>query len=277
MRKAGNEERMNTNLPIRTLLAEPKTTEHVRNEEALRNHGKFSLVSCVDNGYSVLECMQKEEIDLVLMDLLMPQMDGLGVLHAMQDTPVEQRPVVILLTPVISELILKEAFRLGAIYAISKPFNPSDIAERVLNIYAIACNQDEDEKKAILIADDNMRPYIQDWLRKFEISPSILGYRFLLLAIEYYILYCEARPSITKEIYPYIANTQGTSPSNVERAIRHALHSTWDRADKKIWAGLLDREDYVRKNPSNGEFICISADKIIQQMREANVKLFFSK
>ena len=267
---------MEASLPIRTILAEPKTTEHKRNEAALRDHNSFSLISCVNDGINLMNALRTNEVDLLLMDLLIPRMDGLLILKKLNEEAGERKPIVILLTPVISELILKEAFRLGAVYAIGKPFNPHDMVDRVYNIYSIVSARGETENKGILVTDDSVRPYIRDWLQRFEISPGILGYRFLFLAIEYYILHYGAKPSITKEVYPYVAKVQGsTSPSNVERAIRHALHSTWERCDPQKWADLLEKTEYVKKRPSNGEFISISAEKIINTMREAKVSMFY--
>lgn len=268
---------MNIDLPIRTLLAESKTAEHNRNLNALNKNEKFLMLPPAHDGVNTVKLVQENEPKLLLMDLLLPQLDGLGVLGRLLEMPKEKHPVIILITPVISELILKEAFRLGAVYALSKPFSPSDMVDRIYSIYSIIKAKEESDQ-GMLITDDDIRPFIREWLSCFEIPTGKLGYRFLFLAIEYYILHYEKHVSFTKEVYPYIARVHNTTGSNVERSIRHALHRTWEKSeDKRKWASYLEREEYARsKAPSNGDFISGSTEKIIERMRETGIRMFYS-
>lgn len=223
------------------------------------------------NGADALRLLNEKQVDVLLLDMIMPQLDGFGVLEQMQLLPAESRPRVIALTALSREDFIHRALRLGVDYYMVKPADMQAIAARV---------RDAARQQDIVTADPLPFPVtarsVDDRLSNIFLSlgipAHIKGYQFLREAVKLVLENPDSINRITKELYPTIARRFGTSASKVERAIRHAIEVGWSRGrveslNRAFGCRVATPED----KPTNGEFIALIADKLSleEQQRSA--------
>ena len=187
---------------------------------------ELELVGQAADGQEIYKIIKEKEPDVVLLDIIMPKMDGITVMEKLNEDPsVRKRPAFIIISAVGQERIIEDAFRLGACYYIMKPF-------------------------------DNI-------IHEIGVPAHIKGYQYLRDAIMMSVEDMEMLNSITKILYPTIAKKHQTTPSRVERAIRHAIEVAWSRGKMDTIDALFG---YTVSNgkgkPTNSEFIALIADKI---------------
>jgi len=236
----------------------------------IRNENGMEIVGTAGNGEDAVEMIRSSSPDVVLLDLIMPKMDGLGVLEKLkEDKCLKKMPTVIVISAVGQEDVTEDAFALGANYYLMKPFNNDMLLSRLRSI------QDKTEKKMspIQLSNTNDRHWtyenrdletdVTNMIHEIGVPAHIKGYQYLRDAIMMSVEDMEMLNSITKVLYPTIAKNHQTTPSRVERAIRHAIEVAWSR-------GKMDTIDelfgYTVSNgkgkPTNSEFIALISDKI---------------
>ncbi len=236
-------------------------------EDILLSDEEITVVGKAEDGLETLKMIEETKPDLLLLDLIMPRLDGLGVLERLQDKREQDTPDVIVVSGISQERVTDTAFCLGASYYLLKPFDHDMILRHVkkfkpgarTGIFAGAKNQSRKEKmdKYTLESD------VTNIIHEIGVPAHIKGYQYLRDAIMMSVDDTEMLNSITKVLYPSIAKQHGTTPSRVERAIRHAIEVAWSR-------GKVDTIDelfgYTVNNgkgkPTNSEFVALIADKI---------------
>jgi len=220
----------------------------------------FNVVDVCSNGLEVLEVLEQKPVDVLLLDLIMPHMDGIGVLEKMRDIRGRQRPKVIVLTAFGQENITQKAVQLGADYYIVKPFNLQLLGERVRQV---ARNKSDSVPRAVPVTKRDLEIEITRIIHEIGVPAHVKGYQYLRDAIMLVVDEISYLGAITKELYPTIAKKYGTTPSRVERAIRHAIELAWDRGDieklNKLFGYTVNGD---RGKPTNSEFIAIIADRL---------------
>ena len=224
------------------------------------------------NGAEALRLLSEKRVDVMLLDIIMPQLDGYGVLEQMQLLPAETRPRVIALTALSREDFIHRALRLGVDYYMVKPADMQAIAARV---------RDAARQQEIVAADPLPFPVaarsVDDRLSNIFLSlgipAHIKGYQFLREAVKLVLDNPDSINRITKELYPTIARRFGTSASKVERAIRHAIEVGWSRGrveslNRAFGCRVATPED----KPTNGEFIALIADKLSLEEQQKNAQ-----
>lgn len=228
----------------------------------------LNLVGKANNGEDTYEMIRSKQPDVVLLDLIMPKMDGLSVMELVnRDKEMKKRPDFIVITAIGQERITEDAFKKGASYYILKPFNNEMVINRIKNA-KLNINH---EMKQIIGNDINMEAKMEinlearvtDMIHEIGIPAHIKGYHYLRDAIIMAIEDMDVLNAITKVLYPTVAKMHQTTASRVERAIRHAIEVAWSR-------GKLDTLDdlfgYTVSNgkgkPTNSEFIALIADTI---------------
>lgn len=232
----------------------------------------FCVVGNADNGEAACQIIEKTQPDIVLMDIVMPKMDGISVIEKVRKERAGKKiPAFIMVTAVGSEQVTAEAFRLGASYFTMKPFEQNAVMERIRQI----CRE-KNHKAAKIIKNDRMEEvdkgeYIRrnlendvtQMLHEIGIPAHIKGYQYLRDAIAISVAEEDMLVSVTKILYPSIAKKHGTTASRVERAIRHAIEVAWTRGCLETIYGIFG---YTVSNgkgkPTNSEFIALVADKI---------------
>jgi len=228
----------------------------------------FELVDVCTNGIEVLDVIEKKEVEVLILDLIMPYMDGIGVLERINELDMDLRPKVIILTAFGQENITQKAVQLGASYYILKPFNLSVLGDRVRQMARDTKVKTENKKQFTAVnvqqvSPKNLEIEVTKVIHEIGVPAHVKGYQYLRDAIMLVIEEINYLGAVTKELYPAIAQKYDTTPSRVERAIRHAIELAWDRGDidriNKFFGYTINGE---KGKPTNSEFIAIIADRL---------------
>lgn len=228
------------------------------------------------DGLEALKLIEEKRPDVVILDVIMPHLDGLGVLEGLNGMNFEPMPRVIILSAVGQDKIVQRALVLGADYYIIKPFNMQILIERIRQMSNNGVLADEAKKTSQSSEgrrDTNHIPQpnttldleieITEIIREVGIPPHIKGYVFLREAITMVVNDIKLLSSVTKELYPSIGDKFNTTPSRVERAIRHSIEVAFSRGQVDTITKLFGYTINSKKGkPTNAEFIAMVADKL---------------
>lgn len=210
------------------------------------------------HGLQALEMLEEDRPDVMILDLVMPHLDGIGVLEKLA-VEYEERPKVIILTAFGQEAMTKRAVELGANYYILKPFDLEVLANRVRQL---ANNQTESAHNA-LPRVRNLDVEVTNLIHQMGVPAHVRGYQYIRDAILMVVEETSLLGAVTKELYPAIAEKYDTTPSRVERAIRHAIELAWDRGNVELMNKFFGYTiDVERGKPTNSEFIAMVADRL---------------
>ncbi len=229
----------------------------------------MNVVGTAKDGEEAYNVIKKQEPDVVLLDIVMPKLDGLGVLDRMnQDKVMKKHPAVIMISAIGQEKITEDAFNLGADYYIMKPFDNDMIINRIKKATkstvlrggesrkVSACETVEEEKR-------DLEADVTKIIHEIGVPAHIKGYQYLREAIIMSVNDMEMLNSITKILYPTIAKKYQTTSSRVERAIRHAIEVAWSRGKMDTIDELFGYTIHNGKGkPTNSEFIALITDRI---------------
>ena len=241
----------------------------------IESDNELELVGQADNGQDIYDIIKEKEPDVVLLDIIMPKEDGLTVMERInRDDSMKKHPVFIVVSAVSQERITEDAFNLGAYYYILKPFDNDMVLRRIKNLKhgvrgsvpKLAAKSSSEHVMQLL--ERNLEMDVTNVIHEIGVPAHIKGYQYLRDAIIMSVNDMEMLNSITKILYPTIAKKHQTTPSRVERAIRHAIEVAWSR-------GKLDAIDEMfgytvnsgKGKPTNSEFIALIADKIRLEYR----------
>lgn len=252
---------------LRVMLADDNQRVVNILESILQEDDEIEIVGKAEDGVEALGMIEETEPDVVLLDLIMPKLDGLGVLEKLRKLgPDRKIPEVIVVSAIAQERVTESAFELGAAYYVLKPFDHETILSRVQRLKPGArpafINSPEGERTGDK-KRYNLESDVTNIIHEIGVPAHIKGYQYLRDAIMMSVDDSEMLNSITKILYPSIAKQHNTTPSRVERAIRHAIEVAWSR-------GKVDTIDelfgYTVNNgkgkPTNSEFVALIADKI---------------
>lgn len=241
-------------------------------DNIVKKDSDIRIVGKANNGEEVYHMIKEKEPDVVLLDLIMPKLDGLSVMERInRDQTIKKHPKFIVISAIGQEGITEDAFNLGAIYYIMKPFNN----EMVLNKVREMKKSSETAKLKLTKHPagekynyENLENDVTDIIHEVGVPAHIKGYQYLRDAILMVIKDPDMLNSITKILYPTIAKENATTPSRVERAIRHAIEVAWSRGNMDIINSLFSYTVSTGKGkPTNSEFIALIADKIRLQCK----------
>ncbi len=219
---------------------------------------KFEILETVSNGEDLIKHVNTLKPDIVIMDLVLSKCDGFKVLESID---LSQTNVVVQSSLSIDGFINK-ALSMGVKYYCIKPFDIATLKERVEDIIAI--KKEEGNQYFNAKSANHLEEKITNIFITVGIPAHIKGYQFLREAIKLAIAEPEIINSITKKLYPTIAEKYDTSASKVERAIRHAIEVAWNRGKIENINNLFGIKVYSsNEKPTNGEFIALVADKML--------------
>ncbi len=254
---------------LKVLIVDDSIRSATMIEDALREDEEVEIVGQAADGVEAIDMIRETQPDVVFLDLIMPKMDGLVVLEKVHKgmPGIEKRPDFIVVTAITQENVMQTAFQYGASYYVLKPFEKETILAkvqqlkpdnkfRVLNNHGFEQGMRENNIY-------NLEVDVTNIIHEIGVPAHIKGYQYLRDAIMMSVDDSEMLNSITKILYPSIAKQHKTTPSRVERAIRHAIEVAWTR-------GKVDTIDelfgYTVNNgkgkPTNSEFVALIADKI---------------
>jgi len=239
-------------------------------EEILHQDEELQIVGIARNGEEACQIIREKEPDIILIDIIMPKLDGLTVMEKIgQDSRLQKKPEFVVISAIGQERITEDAFLLGASYYIMKPFDhdmllnriqslKTDRQKRRTEVHKVAPYE---TKKAYI--ERNLETDVTNMIHEIGVPAHIKGYQYLRDAIMMAVEDMNMLNSITKILYPTIAKNHQTTPSRVERAIRHAIEVAWSRGKMDTIDELFGYTVSVGKGkPTNSEFIALIADKI---------------
>lgn len=228
----------------------------------LENYSNVKVVDTAEDGYDTVNKVLAANPDVLLMDVVLPRLDGLSVLRTLKNMSLQQYPVIIIMSSFITDLLETHAAALGATYFIAKPFE-------MTNLVNLLCYDTPDGHKEREGKPGNKKiMQITELLREIGLPSHIKGFYYTREAIGLVMESPDMTVQITKTVYPSIAESFSTTPARVERAIRHAIEVAWDRGDidtkQALFGNTVSGE---RGKPTNSEFITMLADLLrIQSM-----------
>jgi len=228
-------------------------------KEYISQQEDFVLAGIANNGLEALEMIEQNSPDVVVLDIIMPHLDGIGVLEKLASGYLANKPRVIMLTAFGQENVTQRAVELGADYYILKPFDFSVLASRIRQL----TDGGSSAQYISSVKPKNLDVAVTNIIHEMGVPAHIKGYHYLRDAILMVIDEINLLGAVTKELYPMIGQKYQTTPSRVERAIRHAIELAWDRGNvdmmTKFFGYTINLE---RGKPTNSEFIAMVADKL---------------
>ena len=223
----------------------------------------IKIVGQAGNGLEALEYLKKEPVDVMLLDIIMPQMDGYTLMEEMNKLPLEPVPQIIAITALGRDDFIMRAVALGVKYYMIKPFEMQVLLNRIREIAGQPASAMETVQASLPGRSQSLDEKLSSLFLTIGIPAHIKGYQFLREAVKMVIDNPDVINRITKELYPGIGRRFNTTASKVERAIRHAIEVAWSRGrvetlNRAFGCKVATKED----KPTNGEFIAMIADKL---------------
>ena len=263
----------------------------------IQEDSKFEIIAMAKDGRQAVEMIVNTQPDVVLLDVIMPHLDGIGVLEKINAANMKKRPICIMLSAVGQEKITQRALELGAEYYAIKPFDINVLLNRIKDLklhkqqpqfintnitgYNISNNINTYTSREIRTPyieispekkkdEENLEALVTNVIHEVGVPAHIKGYQYLREAIMMVVNNIDIINQITKQLYPDIANKYATTPSRVERAIRHAIEVAWTRGQAETVENIFGYTISAAKGkPTNSEFIAMIADKLRLELKTA--------
>ena len=270
---------------ISILLADDNTefartlTSYIEKEEDME------VIGIAKDGNEAFNMIINTQPDIAILDVIMPHLDGLGVLEKLAEENLKKEPICIMLSAVGQDKITGRALELGAHYYVVKPFDINLLIKRIKELKYYKPSQIKNnsinisrEIKAPYIEivpekrneSDNLEALVTNIIHEVGVPAHIKGYQYLREAIMMVVNDIEIINQITKQLYPDIAKKFSTTPSRVERAIRHAIEVAWGRGQTDVVESIFGYTVSASKGkPTNSEFIAMIADKLRLELKTA--------
>ena len=228
----------------------------------------FEVVGMAHNGVDGLELLLSTPCDVALIDIIMPQKDGISVLEDLKTHSEIKKPACIMFTAVSHDGLTKKALELGADYFILKPFDMDVLARRILDIHdhhiARASQQAMEEVnyvRPMFNKQKDTEKYVTDTLRRLGIPSNLNGYTYLKKAALLIVEDPTMLNGVTKVLYPEVAKKFDTKSVRVERSIRHAIQTSWANGNEQSYKDVLDYSSNKHEKPTNSHLISLLVEK----------------
>ena len=235
----------------------------------------LELVGKAHNGEEICNIIKDKEPDVVILDIIMPKMDGLSVMEKFShDTSGSKVPVFIVVSAVGQERITEDAFSLGADYYVLKPFDNTMLLNRIKHIRRAGDRRIREISRPNIAEkrerkpERNLETDVTNIIHEIGVPAHIKGYQYIRSAIMMVVENMDLLNFITKQLYPEIAKAYNTTASRVERAIRHSIEVAWSRGKPEVMNEIFGYTIHTGKGkPTNSEFIAMVADRIRLQLK----------
>ncbi len=246
----------------------------------LEKQEDMEVIGMAKDGLEAVDMIANTMPDVVILDVIMPHLDGIGVLEKINIMKADKRPMCIMLSAVGQDKITQKAIQLGAEYYVVKPFDIELLINRIREMKNYKPSQGgnfitrEIKQQYIEVQDkkseENLEALVTNIIHEVGVPAHIKGYQYLREAIMMVVNDIEVINQITKSLYPKIASRYNTTPSRVERAIRHAIEVAWSRGQTDVVENIFGYTVSAAKGkPTNSEFIAMIADKLRLELKSA--------
>lgn len=228
----------------------------------LKQSDRYAVVGTANDGLQAIDMLRELQPEFLVVDTMLPQADGVAVLKAAN--ALEKKPMLLVLADFMTEFVSNLLVTLGVQYVLLKPCTTRSVLERL------------DEMRESLSPrtpymrsrEANVEAMVTSMIHEIGVPAHIKGYQYLREAIIIAVNDMDVINAITKVLYPQVAKTFATTPSRVERAIRHAIEVAWDRGDLETLQRFFGYTvSNTKGKPTNSEFIALIADKLQLQLK----------
>ena len=236
---------------------------------ALKRAEGFQVIGTANDGELAIRMVTERKPDVLVLDLMLAKQDGLSVLKAISG--MERKPVVFATSGFVTDYVASAAANLGVRYLMLKPCDLSALVERMEEVRTVS------SKPPVMRSAGNsgIEAMVTSIIHEIGVPAHIKGYQYLREAIIIAVNDMDVINAITKVLYPQVAKTFQTTPSRVERAIRHAIEVAWDRGDLDTLQRFFGYTvSNTKGKPTNSEFIALIADKLQLQLKSAGAVNF---
>lgn len=241
----------------------------------------MEVVTYAYDGTTAIQLMKETKPDVLLLDIIMPEKDGLTVLEEMSKDKDLTLPLTIVMSSIGQERITQKAISLGATYYVVKPFDMKSLTERVRDLMSpdnstTTLNTRFASKENVLDSrrlNTSLEVRVTNAIHDVGVPAHIKGYQYVREAIIMTVKNEDVINSVTKTLYPNLSHMFDTTPSRVERAIRHAIEVAWNRGQMEVHDRIFGYTVNSNKGkPTNSEFIAMIADKLrLEEKAAANM------
>ena len=237
---------------------------------ALQRSDGFQVVGTANDGEQAIRQILDRKPDVLVLDLMLSKQDGISVLKAISG--MDRRPVTLATSAFVTEYVSSAAANLGVRYLMLKPCDITALVERLEEIRGGESLRVPAPRRPDKTSIEAM---VTSIIHEIGVPAHIKGYQYLREAIIIAVNDMDVINAITKVLYPQVAKTFGTTPSRVERAIRHAIEVAWDRGDLDTLQRFFGYTvSNTKGKPTNSEFIALIADKLQLQLKSAEAAQF---
>ena len=255
---------------IKVFIADAGEEYRMLLKELLESEGGFTITGSTGDGNIAARRIIETRPDVVLLDIVLSGTDGLGVMEKVaSELPEGQRPAYVVVSGFSGEHVLSAASAMGAAYFVQKPCDPAIIPNRVRSA-AGKSRPAEGTCQSAQRPDQSLEAQVTEIIHEIGVPAHIKGYKYLREAIMMAVQDMDVINAVTKILYPAVARKFATTPSRVERAIRHAIEVAWDRGDLETLQRFFGYTvSNIKGKPTNSEFIAMIADRIALQRKQA--------
>lgn len=256
---------MSTAMKEKVLLVEDDSA-FIANCEAILQNSPLSLISCEKEPSKIISSIYTNNPKFVVMDLVLSGSDAIGVMQAINSSTITKKPMFIITSGFDSNVLQQELKAAGAFYFFLKPLDPILLCERLIDFLGAQVGDNAESMAGVM----DIEGIVTEIIHQIGIPAHIKGYHYLREAILMSIDNSEYLHAITKQLYPSVAKKFSTTPSRVERAIRHSIEVAWDRGDVDVLNSYFGYTIHnLRGKPTNSEFIAMITDRMRLKLKKA--------
>ena len=244
--------------PRRVILVDANEEFRMLLKQAIEKSGEFDVVGSVGDGAQAWRLIEQERPQIVITDLVLPELDGFGLLERMEK--MKEKPRTIVVSALYREELVMQAMEKGVAFFMAKPCEMESLLERMRQAVR---QEGADEDRSVAL-----ERMVTSIIHEVGVPAHIKGYQYVREAIVIAVQDMEVINAVTKVLYPEVARRYNTTPSRVERAVRHAIETAWDRGDLETLQRYFGYTvSNTKGKPTNSEFIAMIADRIRLQMK----------
>ncbi len=240
----------------------------------------YEVVGSTDNGETGVNLIAQKKPDIVILDVVLPKLDGFGVMDKVRKMHLKNNPIMIVVSRINNENIVQAALKRGASYYFIRPVNLSLMELRIKEIFEIEQSTRaekhyrEDKVQYIRVNEEdtkyNREAIVTNLMHEIGMPSHLSGSKFLTQAVLIATQDKSKLNAITKCIYPQVAKHNKTTTQRVERAMRNAISNVWAKKHSRLMDKMFETEVLESKRPTIGEFIALMSDKVIYENEYIN-------
>ncbi|MCL2367502.1 MAG: sporulation transcription factor Spo0A [Oscillospiraceae bacterium] len=255
---------------IKVLVADPSEDYRGMVAGQFQQEPDMELVGSTGDGAEVLRLAHEKRPDVIILDILLSNLDGLDVMRRLGEAGVKS--ACIMVSSFYRDSVISEAAGLGANYFMLKPFNLGTLLEKIRGASGRAVREPHSVPAVAARQEQSLESVVTAVIHEIGVPAHIKGYKYLREAIMLTVRDMEIINAVTKVLYPEVAKKFNTTPSRVERAIRHAIEVAWDRGDIEVLQKFFGYTvSNIKGKPTNSEFIAMIADRLSLQRKHASM------